>query len=62
MREAHTYVATMEIRVLGPVEVIEAGNRVDLGGKKQKAVLAMLVTNAGKPLQLLSPRPTRSSQ
>jgi DNA-binding SARP family transcriptional activator len=50
VRISPAYVSTMEINVLGPVEVIDAGNRVDLGGRKQKTVLAMLVANAGKPV------------
>ena len=38
----------MEFRVLGPVEVLNAGERLDLGGRKQKTVLAMLIANAGR--------------
>jgi DNA-binding SARP family transcriptional activator/WD40 repeat protein/tRNA A-37 threonylcarbamoyl transferase component Bud32 len=44
------YVSAMEIRVLGPIEVLDSGERLDLGGRKQKTVLAMLVANAGRPV------------
>jgi DNA-binding SARP family transcriptional activator/DNA-binding beta-propeller fold protein YncE len=36
----------MEFRILGPLEVIEAGERLPLGGSKQRALLALLVLNA----------------
>ena len=38
----------MEFRVLGPVEVVDADVRLDLGGPKQRTVLAMLIANAGR--------------
>src|SRR5215218_1862605 len=38
----------MEFRILGPVEVLENGRAVSLGGRKQRAVLALLVLNANK--------------
>jgi DNA-binding SARP family transcriptional activator/WD40 repeat protein/tRNA A-37 threonylcarbamoyl transferase component Bud32 len=40
----------MEFRVLGPIEVIDAGERLDLGGPKQRTLLALLVANAGRPM------------
>ncbi len=43
-------VSAMEVRVLGPIEVFDSGNRLDIGGRKQKTVLAMLVANAGRPV------------
>ncbi len=36
----------MEFRILGPLEVVEAGRNVALGGLKQRAVLALLLLNA----------------
>jgi class 3 adenylate cyclase/DNA-binding SARP family transcriptional activator/tetratricopeptide (TPR) repeat protein len=36
----------MEFRVLGPLEVVEGGRAVDLGGAKQRALLALLAINA----------------
>lgn len=39
------YVRIMEVRVLGPVEVLLEGNPVSLGGIKQRALLALLVAN-----------------
>jgi DNA-binding SARP family transcriptional activator len=44
------YVSNMEFRVLGPVEVVASGQRLDLGGPKQRTVLALLVANAGRPM------------
>ena len=44
------YGSEMESRVLGPVEVLESGRRLDLGGPKQRTVLALLIANAGRPL------------
>ena len=40
----------MELRVLGPIEVIKDETRVPLGGPKQRAVLALLIANAGRPV------------
>jgi len=39
----------MEFRVLGPVEVLDDGLRLDIGGRKQRTVLALLVANFGRP-------------
>jgi DNA-binding SARP family transcriptional activator len=39
----------MEFRILGPVEVLdEAGKSIDLGGQRQRALLAALLIRAGK--------------
>ena len=38
----------MEFRMLGPVEVARENRPVPLGGPKQRAVLAMLVTHANE--------------
>src|SRR3989442_8599027 len=38
----------MEFQILGPVEVIEDGQALDLGGQKQRAVLAMLLLEANR--------------
>ena len=37
-----------ELRVLGPVQAVRAGRDVALGGPKQRAVLALLVLEAGR--------------
>src|SRR4051812_10714377 len=36
----------MEFRILGPLEVVENGRQVELGGPKQRALLAVLLLNA----------------
>ena len=36
----------MEFRILGPLEVLSAGQALDLGGAKQRALLAMLLLRA----------------
>src|SRR5215469_11877840 len=48
----------MEFRVLGPVEMWSAGERVDAGHVKQRAVLAVLLLDLGKvvPIDLLIDR------
>ncbi len=33
----------MEFRVLGPLEVVDGGRRVELGGRRQRALLAYLL-------------------
>jgi YVTN family beta-propeller protein len=38
----------MEFRILGPVEVVETGRRLPLGGVKQRALLAILLLNANR--------------
>jgi predicted ATPase/DNA-binding SARP family transcriptional activator len=39
---------TISIRVLGPVEVIRNGAPINLGGKRQQALLALLALDTGK--------------
>ncbi len=39
----------VEIRVLGPLEVLNNGVDVRLGGRKQRTVLALLAAEVGKP-------------
>jgi DNA-binding SARP family transcriptional activator/ABC-type branched-subunit amino acid transport system substrate-binding protein len=38
----------MEFRILGPLEVVEDGRRLDLGGRKQRALLAALLLRANE--------------
>ena len=38
----------MEFRILGPLEVQANGHRVPLGGRKQRALLAVLLLNANE--------------
>src|SRR5438105_12222948 len=38
----------MEFRILGPLEVVEHGQPLDLGGQKQRALLAMLLLEANR--------------
>ena len=38
----------LDIRVLGPIEVVRDGHPVRLGGRKQRAVLALLVIDVGR--------------
>lgn len=38
----------MDFRILGPLEVVEDGRALALGGKKQRAVLALLLLDAGR--------------
>jgi DNA-binding SARP family transcriptional activator/tetratricopeptide (TPR) repeat protein len=40
----------MEFRVLGPLEVVDGGRVLDLGGQKQRALLALLVLDANRPV------------
>jgi predicted ATPase/DNA-binding SARP family transcriptional activator len=42
----------MEYRVLGPLEVVENGRRLNLGGAKQQAVLASLLMHADETVAL----------
>ena len=37
-----------EVRLLGPVQVVRAGGEVALGGPRPRAVLALLVLEAGR--------------
>jgi DNA-binding SARP family transcriptional activator len=38
----------LEFRILGPLEVLEDGHAVALGGQKQRALLALLLLDAGR--------------
>ena len=38
----------MEFRILGPLEVVEQGRRLKLGGSRQRALLALLLTRANE--------------
>jgi DNA-binding SARP family transcriptional activator len=40
----------VEFRVLGPLEVVRAGESVALGGAQQRAVLALLLVRAAEPV------------
>ncbi|MBD0330072.1 MAG: protein kinase [Thermoleophilia bacterium] len=40
----------MQVRVLGPLEVLANGADVRLGGRKQRTVLALLAADVGKPV------------
>jgi DNA-binding SARP family transcriptional activator/class 3 adenylate cyclase len=40
----------MEFRILGPLEVLDAGQRIPLPGKKQRALLALLLVHSGETL------------
>jgi hypothetical protein len=42
VRETHQ----TEFRILGPLEVVEGDDALDLGGPKQRALLALLVLEA----------------
>jgi DNA-binding SARP family transcriptional activator len=42
----------MEFRILGPLEVLEHGRRVELGGAKQRALLAVLLLDANRVVSL----------
>jgi DNA-binding SARP family transcriptional activator len=39
---------TVEFRILGPLEVVEEGRRLTLGGPRQRALLAILLTRANE--------------
>ena len=39
---------TFELRLLGPVQAVRAGRDIPLGGPKQRAVLALLLVDAGR--------------
>ncbi len=42
----------VEFRILGPLEVLDGGRVVEVGGPKQRAVLAALVIDVGKVVSL----------
>ncbi|MFC9609085.1 BTAD domain-containing putative transcriptional regulator [Streptomyces niveus] len=51
-RSADQPAAEVEFRVLGPVEAVVGGRRIDLGAPKQRAVLALLVSQVGRPVSV----------
>jgi DNA-binding SARP family transcriptional activator len=40
----------LEFRVLGPVEALRDGKRLRLGGRRQRALLALLIVEGGRPV------------
>jgi DNA-binding SARP family transcriptional activator/tetratricopeptide (TPR) repeat protein len=42
--------ATVDYRILGPLEVTYDGRRIDAGGPKQRALLAVLLLHANEPI------------
>ena len=42
----------MELRILGPFEVVDGGRAVDLGGGRQRALLALLALHGGEALSV----------
>jgi DNA-binding SARP family transcriptional activator/WD40 repeat protein/tRNA A-37 threonylcarbamoyl transferase component Bud32 len=42
----------VEYRVLGPLEAVDGDERIALGGPKQRAVLALLIADAGRPVPM----------
>ena len=40
----------MEFRILGPLDVLADGSAVPLPGAKPRAVLALLLVHAGRPV------------
>ena len=40
----------MNFRILGPLEVLDEGRALSVGGSKQRALLALLVLHANEPL------------
>jgi DNA-binding SARP family transcriptional activator/streptogramin lyase len=42
----------MQFRILGPLEVVSAGNAVPLGGTKQRALLALLLVHRNEPVSV----------
>ena len=49
MRDAAS--ATIEFRLLGPVEALRGGSELPLGGPRQRALLALLLREPGRPVQ-----------
>ena len=49
-------VPVFEVRLLGPVQAARAGREVPLGGPRQRAVLALLVLEAGRVVLGLADR------
>ena len=50
----------MEFRILGPLEVIEDGQALDLGGQKQRALLAVLLLHANEVVSVATAWSRRS--
>lgn len=48
--DPNRYVRSMDLRVLGPLEAVEDGQLLPLGGMKQRTVLALLIAHGGKPV------------
>src|SRR5215467_10529924 len=42
----------MEFRILGPLEVVDAGHAVSLGGSKQRTLLALLLLTPNRPVSV----------
>src|SRR5690242_13036823 len=42
----------MDIRILGPLEVLDDGTALELGGAKQRAVLALLALNPNRTVSV----------
>jgi DNA-binding SARP family transcriptional activator len=42
----------MEFRILGPLEVVDAGGAVPLGGVKQRTLLALLLLTPNRPVSV----------
>jgi DNA-binding SARP family transcriptional activator len=40
--------AHLEFRILGPLEVLEDGQQIDVGGAKQRALLAILLLHTNE--------------
>jgi DNA-binding SARP family transcriptional activator len=47
---ARSNVAEIEFRILGPLEVVVDGRLLDLGGLKQRSLLAVLLLDANRPV------------
>ena len=45
----------VQFKVLGPLEVVEDGERLILGGPKQRAVLAVLLSQPGTVYDVTAP-------
>ena len=48
--DSGVYHEGVDFRVLGPIEVVQGGNPVSLGGTKQRTVLALLLASNGRPV------------
>jgi DNA-binding SARP family transcriptional activator len=54
----------MEVRILGPLEVCDGERVLELGGGKQRALIADLAINRGEPLapdRLIEGTPNRTA-